>query len=479
VKFGNLFKLLKSAPYLPEKTNQSEIAADYKHWRIRIFYATYVGYVFFYFSRRCFAAAMPYLEKEGYTPSQLGMLASVLYLSYGISKLVSGILSDHANPRYFMAIGLFLTGVANICFGLSSTFTWFAIFMGLNGCFQGWGWAPCTKQLTHWYHQKERGLWWSLLSTAHNLGGYVMIWSVPLIIVAFGSQWKWGFYIPGISCVICSLFLVERMRDVPRTLGLPTIEKLNGLACEETEKEQKKIDDKSQDLTTKEIISKFILTNKYIWLLSISYFFVYVVRTGVTDWGPMYLCKEKGYDSIIQASFVVSWFEVGGFLGTIIAGWGSDYFFKSRRVPIMIICSATLVLAIMAFWYVPPGSRVTDALLMGLIGFLIFGPQMLTGLAAAEFSHKKAAGTAVGFVGCFAYAGAAASAYPLGVISEKFGWFEVFVALMLCCVIICVLLLPMWSAKSRKEKQEKINDLDGIVDDELNLNDKNLGVDNG
>lgn len=40
------------------------------------------------------------------------------------------------------------------------------------------------------------------------------------------------------------------------------------------------------------------------------------------------------------------------------------------------------------------------------IGFFVFGPQMLIGMAAAECSHKEAAGAATGFVGLFAYLGA-------------------------------------------------------------------------
>jgi sugar phosphate permease len=39
----------------------------------------------------------------------------------------------------------------------------------------------------------------------------------------------------------------------------------------------------------------------------------------------------------------------------------------------------------------------------------VFGPQMLIGMAAAECSHKEAAGAATGFVGLFAYLGASLS----------------------------------------------------------------------
>ena len=57
-----------------------------------------------------------------------------------------------------------------------------------------------------------------------------------------------------------------------------------------------------------------------------------------------------------------------------------------------------------------------------LIGLLIFGPQMLIGIAAAELAHKKAAATATGFIGWIAYLGAATAGYPLGRITQDFGW---------------------------------------------------------
>ena len=70
--------------------------------------------------------------------ADLGMLGSLLYITYGFSKFISGMLSDQSNPRFFMSIGLIITGVLNIFFGASSTFFLLALFWGLNGLFQGW-----------------------------------------------------------------------------------------------------------------------------------------------------------------------------------------------------------------------------------------------------------------------------------------------------------------------------------------------------
>jgi len=261
-------------------------------------------------------------------------------------------------------------------------------------------------------------------------------------------------YIPGIICIVGGLVLMERLRDVPRTLGLPTVEAFKegqktGVYQEKDSAGQPVHD--SQYLTAKRILFDHVLKNKYIWLLAVSYFFVYMIRMGVSDWGALYLYETKGYTSIFSASVAIAAFEVGGFISNVMTGWLSDKFFKGRRVPVMILYSLLLILAMMAFFYVPAGHGMMDSLLMGLIGFLIFGPQMLNGVAAVEFSHKKAAGTATGFTGCFAYIGAAASGF-LGMVCESYGWHGFFFVLVLCCIITCALLTPIVGSRTWLQK---------------------------
>ena len=71
-----------------------------------------------------------------------------------------------------------------------------------------------------------------------------------------------------------------------------------------------------------------------------------------------------------------------------------------------------------------------------------------TGVAAAELSHKKAAATATGFAGCFAYLGAAVAGGPLGAITQRWGWDSFLMTLTGCTVIVTILMLPLWSVKS-------------------------------
>lgn len=70
-----------------------------------------------------------------------------------------------------------------------------------------------------------------------------------------------------------------------------------------------------------------------------------------------------------------------------------------------LIFAIGIFLSVAALWLMPGGSYALQAACFFSIGFFIFGPQMLIGMAAAECSHKDAAGAATGFVGLFAYLG--------------------------------------------------------------------------
>lgn len=68
-----------------------------------------------------------------------------------------------------------------------------------------------------------------------------------------------------------------------------------------------------------------VLKNPFIWGMALTYFFIYVVRQGVTSWFVFYLIKEKGVPDAAQAAMRVSGLELGGLFGSLIAGRLSDW----------------------------------------------------------------------------------------------------------------------------------------------------------
>lgn len=445
---GSILDKLKPAPFIEPIKDQTVVKEKYQYWRVRILYSMFIGYAFYYFTRKSLSIAMPGLVADLHLDKgQLGILGSVFSVTYGISKFASGIVADRANPRYFMAIGLILTGIVNIFFGMSSSIFLFALFWGLNGYFQGFGWPPCARFLTHWYSHSERGSWWSTWNVSHNVGAFIIPFIAGTGLHYFG--WRFALYIPGVLCLLGGLFLINRLRDTPQSLGLPPIEEFRNDYGGSKEKYEK-----DKNLSTREVMLKYIVKNPYMWLLAIAYFFVYVVRTGINDWTPLYLTESRGY-TIMGAASSFSLFEAGGFCGSLVAGWSSDRLFGAKRGPVNVLFAISMLISISVFWLIPEGHPWLDCAAIFLIGFSIFGPQMLIGVLAAEFSHKQAAATSTGFVGLFAYIGASIAGYPLGKITDYFGWEGFFWAMTACCAISILLLLPMWNLAQENEAELK------------------------
>lgn len=428
-----------------------ELDRTYRYWRIRTMYAMYIGYAVFYITRKSMTYATPELMADlSLNAEQIGLMGTLSYIAYGVSKFISGALSDRYNPRYFMSIGLFATAVANLLFGLSSTIGVMCLLWAINGFFQGWGWPPCSRLLTHWYAKKERGSWWGIWNTSHNLGGALapMVAVVCTTYFACSSiaSWRMMMFLPALVAALVSIFIFDRLRDVPESQGLPPIEEYKHEATAEEIKQQVA---ESSSMTIQQNFVRYILKNRYMWYLAFAYVAVYVVRTAFNDWGTVYF-SEHGL-SKAQAKTCLSLFEVGGFAGSLLAGWFSDKLFGGMRGQInFLFCIGVLAITVIAAaLHIENYCFSLAALISFGVGFFIFGPQMMIGITAAELSHRESAGVATGFVGLFGYLGAALSGFPIGYVITHYGWNGFLTTLVACSVVSTLFLVPMINVKKR------------------------------
>lgn len=402
-------------------------------------YSTMIGYAAFYFVRKNFSLAMPvFLKDLGYTKTDLGIILSLFSIVYGFSKFLNGILADRANPRYFMALGLVFSAVTNLFFGFSSGLFLFGLFWVMNAWFQGMGWPPCARMLTHWYSPTELGTKWGIWNASHQLGGAGIMVLAGFLTTHYG--WRSAFIVPALIAIGVSLFLVNRMRDTPQSLGLPPIEEHRGEAHgldsnEDTAK------------SFKEILLRYVFTNRLVWIVCFANFFVYIVRIGVLDWAPTFLVEAKG-NSLQMAGGQVAVFEVAGIFGALAAGWISDKIFKGRRGPVNLACMVILVYFMFQLWLIPPGHPWLDTIALFAVGFVIYGPQMLVAVAAADFASKKAAATATGMTGTFGYLGSTVCGVGTGLLVDHYGWNGGFIFFITSAILGSILFLFTWSYRS-------------------------------
>ncbi|MBR1425463.1 MFS transporter [bacterium] len=444
--------------------DEQKVASMYKHWRWRIFYSSFIAYVVFHLCRKNIAVALPAMGQAlNLSNTQLGILGSTLYVTYGIGKFINGVIADKSNVRTFLPTALILSAICNICFVLSAVFVtpghisffglpsatvllWLlSFFWGANGWFQSCGFPPVAKSLSYWFSNSERGTKWSIWSTSHQIGVFASVALSGLVIDKFG--WMAAFYIPAIICIVTGIWLFDRLRDKPQSLGLPDIEKYNKEPVKETAV------DEEAGLTYLQIFKKHILCNPVIWILAVSYVFVYIIRFGTEDWLVKFLVEVKG-NSLTLASTKLSSLALVGSAGAIFAGVISDKVYKGNRTPINIVFLICLILSLLAFAKNPADNHIMDYIYAAMIGVFTAGPQMLIGgLCAVESSSKRVASASIGFTGVFGYVGAALSAGGTGVVVDRFGWsgaIAFWVIATMICVLMCVALLIFEQVRKRK-----------------------------
>ena len=155
---------------------------------------------------------------------------------------------------------------------------------------------------------------------------------------------------------------------------------------------------------------------------------------------------------MLKANSAVSFFEVGGFLGALFAGWGSDKFFNENRTQMNIIYVLGIISTSLALWFIPSDNYFIMSALFFLMGFFIFGPQFLIAMAAAENSHKYASGSSTGFVSLFAYIGAAAAGALLAWIIQSLHWNSFFGTLFIVSLGCALLLILVYFLQRRKNR---------------------------
>lgn len=449
---SSIVNFYKEPPAKEVIADENKIKKDYTHWRMRMFYSCFIGYTTFYLCKKNIAVALPGLSQEfHYSNTELGLLGSSLYLTYAIGKFVNGVLADRSDVRKFLPTALIMSAIANFCFLLSSLFItpghttffglptgtvllWlFAFFWGANGWFQSAGFPSVAKSLTYWYSNSERGTKWSLWSCSHQTGTFLSV-IVSGFLVQHFNNWRMAFLVPSILAFLTSLWLINRLRDKPQSLGLPDVEIYKKEPITEKSSEE-------DNRTYGQIFKENILFNKTIWLLAIAYIFVYVIRFGAEDWMIKYLNEAKHNDMAL-ASLKLSALPLCGIVGTIMAGVISDKVFKGQRAPVNLIYLAGVAISLILLKYNTVSNL--DFLLIGLVGAFTYGPQMMIGgLCAVESSSKKVASAATGFTGTFGYIGAVFSATGTGIVLDKFKWdgaIWYWVISALICIAICTVL---------------------------------------
>ena len=400
----------------------------------RMLFATMIGYTLFYFMRKNFSFAMPGLQQDcGVSKSMLGNFLFWGGIVYGLSKFVNGIVGDRVNPKKMLCFGLLACTLVNVAFGFApeiaarlgngeqgtgngAALVWtFGLLLVLNQFFQGTGFPPCAKLIAFWIPPKELATKMSVWNTSHSIGGGLVakICGVIMGLGVIGSanqgvgMWRWCFWAMAILGGLGLLLMVLWLPGTPKDEGLPD---LPGTEADGLGKRHGTLDDGvTRYNSTGSSAMKMVFLNPVIWMLGFINFTINATRA-------------------------------------LFAGWATDRFFGGRAPRLSVFLMALTAALFAAFWFMPAGIGGAAALCAG--GFCLYGPQALTGVTATNLATKRHAGTAIGFISLFSYAGVSVAGKVCGDLAQSSGGWRLPLLVMVAVAAAGALLFAcLWQAR--------------------------------
>uniref|UniRef100_A0A4W3H0A7 Glucose-6-phosphate exchanger SLC37A2 n=1 Tax=Callorhinchus milii TaxID=7868 RepID=A0A4W3H0A7_CALMI len=311
-------------------------------------------------------------------------------IAYAIAMFFSGMFGERLPLRYYLSVGMLLSGLFTSLFGLG--FYWkihniwfFVIVQVANGLVQTTGWPSVVTCVGNWFGKGKRGfimgVWNSHTSVGNILGSLIAgVW--------VSSAWGLSFIVPGIIIavmgIVCFFFLVE-----PGCVCCPLVANSVQFQPERPGGSPECVSVSVWSACSHAAVSllqgvvEFALCLLFAKLVSYTFLF----------WLPLYL-SHVGHLDPKNAGDISTLFDVGGIIGGILAGVVSDYTGgRATTCYVMLITAAPMLFL---YNYIGQSGLATVIGMLIVCGALVNGPYALitTAVAADLGTHKCLKGNA-------------------------------------------------------------------------------------
>jgi len=386
------------------------------------------------------------------------------FLGYGtigaaVGKLVWGPLGDRIGGRATFLLGIALSAILLAAFGFSPNVGSFIVFSFLLYGAKSAGWPGMTKLVGEWYHPKNYGRVWSILSTSSRA-------SVVLGTLLFGwllsyMNWRWvGITAAVIALLIGALcyFVVKEKPSDPKFLegddgGGDDVE----YAAEMDLALENKRTHPLNGLSLGEALLAFSRSFRC-WLVVIM-LMTLTVLMAVLDFIPMYLMQVYQL-SAANATMASAAFPIGSLTGLIASIFLYDRFSKKglRRVLSVMLALATSCVLTLKFL---PGlgfdsqTNFFAALVMIFgIGFMISPSYYIPmSIFSIEFGGPFSA-TLVCLIDAFSFVASATFNFVGGRLSEGEGAWDAVMMVIIAVAVIAT--LSVWGFTNAEYRASRL-----------------------
>jgi len=213
-------------------------------YKVTILLLTFIAYTCFHLSRKAISVVKPVLIEcdnvtESYTnctsfideingkieteaKALEGTLDTAFLFSYAIFMFVSGFVAERMNLRYFLSIGMIMSGVFTFLFGFAKvveihSIYYFVTVQVFAGAFQSSGWPGVVTAVANWFGKSKKGLIFGIWNSHTSLGNILG----SLIAGAFvEDDWGLSFMVPGMIIGAAGFIIWLFMVPKPTWVGL-------------------------------------------------------------------------------------------------------------------------------------------------------------------------------------------------------------------------------------------------------------------
>ncbi len=404
-------------------------------YRWLIFSILALGYVLVYFHRLSPGVmALDLMQSFGVGTTIVGILGSAYFYPYAVMQLPAGLLSDSLGPRKSVTIFLLIAAVGAILFGLAPNIgvaIAARVLVGLGVCMV---FVPTLKILSQWYTRNEFSMMTAILNAMGGVG--VLGAAAPLALLTERMGWRNTFLAIGAATVLLAGAVWKWVRNRPDEIGLAPVDGVVSVPI----KAEDGVD--AIPLLTGMML---VLKNGRFWAIAVWFFFNCGIFFGLGGlWGGPYLMQVYALTKT-QAGGILNMLAVGLIIGSPVLSAFSDRILRSRK-KVLVLTSAILCFTMLLLVVLP--DRLSMPLLYGVffcIGMFSAAIVVIAFTSTKELFPLEIAGTSVGTVNLFPFAGGAAFQPLLGEILRRHGsesvvsgYRAVFIACLLAAVVALV-----------------------------------------
>ena len=340
-----------------------------------MFVATWLSYVGFYFCRKPWSAAKSEIGKEmHWNATTLANIGAAYLIAYALGQYLASQTGPRLGPRKNVLVGMGLSIAVSMVMGFGNNPWLMASLVFVNGIAQATGWSGNVGTMAGWFHKHERGRVMGIWSTNFTIGsvisGLVMGW------ILGRYHWSACFFSGAwiLGAIWIQFYFLQRNK--PEDVGLPPVD------------DPKTAADESKDIGPAPKLTRDAWIN--IFIVGGFYFCAKFVRYAVWSWSAYFLHENYKLDQDTSNYYAIV-FDLCGLPGIFLTGWISDKYFGSRRGGVALGMMIGMCVACAMLVQFGDVSVTTFVVLLGAVGFTLFGPDaLLSGAGAVDIVWRMA-----------------------------------------------------------------------------------------